>query len=81
MTLLHLKEPLDLYHQRRADEHGYIYFLVREFLLRDKDKLPRRIGGRMLRNVCEARSLATGVVCTLSHEFLELVEDAEKTQL
>lgn len=57
--LLRLKEPLDLYHQRRADAHGWIYF----------DETSEFSG------LVTARSLATGVVCTFDKYSVEFLED------
>ena len=68
MTLLHLKEPLDAYCERRADAHGYIYFLVRETGVH-----PERTT-----HIYEARSLATGVVCTFRPVTMEKIEDASE---
>jgi hypothetical protein len=67
MTLILLKEPLDGYHHRRAEKHGWIYFVTHE----TDSEYP-------LLNLYEARSLATGVVCTLDPAFTEKVEDAEE---
>lgn len=63
--LARLKEPLDAYHQRRADKHGWIYFI---------ENLNRRPLTGI--NIYEARSIATGVVCTFRTECMELLEDA-----
>ena len=60
MALVRLKEPLDFYHQRRADLHGWVYF----------DQSPQFSG------LITARSVATGVVCTFTKEYVEFIEDA-----
>ena len=61
--LVRLKDKLDPYHQRRADKHGYLYIVSereREWMLR----------------LYEARSIATGVVCTFDAGYVEEVPDA-----
>ena len=69
--LARLKEPLDGYHQLRADKHGWLYLI---------ENLTRRpLTGT---NIYEARSIATGVVCTFRPECMELIDDVhEKTEL
>lgn len=76
--LARLKEPLDAYHQRRADKHGWIYFILKEVskaqgpaFMDPETKTMVRIG-----SLYEARSIATGVVCTFRTECMELLEDA-----
>lgn len=64
MKLIRLKEPLDLYHQRRADKHGWIYF----------DESPEFSG------LVTARSMATGVICTFDKYYVELVDDDPQLQ-
>ena len=59
MVMLRLQEPLDPYHQRRADAHGWIYF----------DETPEFSG------LVTARSLATGMVCTFDKYSVEKFED------
>ena len=76
--LARLKEPLDGYHQRRADQHGFLYII--------KNTAPRPYGPAYmdkdvgavvrLKHVYEARSIATGVVCTFRAECVEFVDDA-----
>lgn len=51
MVYLRPDKQLDPYHTRRLEKHGAIYFVVRE-----------HADGYFY----EAKSLATGVVCTLS---------------
>ena len=51
----------DLYHIRRLEKHGVIYFVVREFA-----------DGALY----EAKSLATGAICTLQSSFCVEAEDA-----
>jgi hypothetical protein len=63
MKLLRLKDELDDYHQRRADKHGWLYLNTARL------RLPA---------LFEARSIATGVVCTLESDFVEEVGDAPK---
>ena len=60
--LIRLKEPLDNYHQRRADAHGWLWVLTR----RGDGEVP---------DFVEARSIATGVVCTLITFFTEEADD------
>ena len=61
MKLLRLKDELDDYHQRRADKHGWLYLST----------------GRLRHPaLCEARSIATGVVCTFESDFVEEAADA-----
>lgn len=62
--LARLKEPLDSYHQRRADRHGMLYFI--------QNITPHRY----FNTIYEARSVATGVVCTFRAECMELADDA-----
>ena len=60
--LVHIKEGvLDAYNQRRAEKHGYIYLAIRSF------------GNGSL---VEARSVATGALCTLDRRFIEEASDA-----
>jgi hypothetical protein len=61
-----LNEDLDLYHQQRADKHGRLYKLVRRFGTADI--------------LLEARSVATGVVCTIDSRFTEKLSDAVQEQ-
>jgi hypothetical protein len=71
--MVRLKEPLDGYHQRRAEKHGWIYSVVRVTgpqLLRGAD------GGVDVKPfLYECKSLATGVVCTFRPECIEEAED------
>lgn len=63
MQLLSLKASLNAYHQRRANEHGYLYYLTRV------------IGpSKMWPDVVEAKSLATGQLVTLAAPFYEVKE-------
>ena len=63
MQLLSLKANLNDYHQRRANEHGYLYYLTRV------------IGpSKMWSDVVEAKSLATGQIVTLAAPFYEVKE-------
>ena len=62
--LARLKEPLDGYHQRRAERHGWLYIV---------ENLAER---PYINTIYEARSVATGVVCTFRAECVELVDDA-----
>jgi hypothetical protein len=73
MKLLSLKTALDGYHQRRANEHGYLYYLSR--IIGPSQSWP---------DVVEGKSLATGRVVTLMAPYFEakeVAEHAEKTQL
>lgn len=65
--LARLKEPLDGYHQRRAERHGWLYIV--------KGEAPRTYSNRYKR-IYEAMSIATGVVCTFRAECVEFVDDA-----
>lgn len=67
MRVVKLKLILDEYHQRRADKHGYIYFVVKEFGTRIRSLDPR---------LYEAKSLATGAVCTLESKFCDELDPA-----
>ena len=67
VMLARLKEPLDGYHQRRADKHGFLYIIQNE--------APRTYANRYKR-IYEARSITTGVVCTFRAECVEFVDDA-----
>jgi hypothetical protein len=63
MKLLSLKPVLDGYHQRRANEHGYLYYLTRV------------IGpGKTWPDMVEAKSLSTGHTVTLVAPFYEAKE-------
>lgn len=59
--LIRLTDRLDGYHRRRQEKHGYLYLRVRSF--GDGDFV-------------EARSIATGVVCTFDRRFIEEVGSA-----
>jgi hypothetical protein len=59
-TLLRLHPSTHGYHERRRKEHGELYLLVRIFKSGD---------------LIEARSLATGVICTLDRDFVEAAPD------
>ena len=61
--LIRLKSRLDDYHQRRADKHGHLYVVVRHT---EPDFPPL--------NLYEAKSIATGVVCTLYPEYTEIAD-------
>ena len=65
--LARLKEPLDGYHQRRADKHGWLYVIQGLTAV-----------GPHPKPIYEARSIATGVVCTFRPECLELIDDAHE---
>lgn len=65
MQLLRLKSELDMYHQSRANKHGYIYYLNR--VVGPSQRWP---------HVVEGKSLATGCIVTLVAPFFE-VEEAE----
>lgn len=70
MKLLSLKTSLDSYHQRRANEHGYLYFLTRV------------IGpGKTWPDMVEAKSLSTGRTVTLVSPFFETKEVEDGPQL
>lgn len=64
--IVHLKDGLDAYHQRRADEHGHFFKVVRVM----------NPNGKLYPPMYEARSVATGVVCTLDQRFLEELPNA-----
>lgn len=59
--MVYLAKYHDSYHQRRLERHGVIYFVVREFA-----------GGALY----EAKSLATGAICTLQSSFCVEAKDA-----
>lgn len=61
--LIRLKESLNLYHQRRADKHGYVYFVE-----------PR--SSHQNTGIYSARSIATGVLCTFDEAYVEGEPDA-----
>jgi hypothetical protein len=61
--LVQLKEPLNEYHKRRADRHGWLYIRV--------NKRP---------DLIEARSLATGVVCTFLPEYVEVANALQEPE-
>ena len=70
MKLLSLKEHLDAYHQRRANEHGYLY------------QLTRIIGpSKTWPDMVEAKSLSTGCTVTLVAPFFETKEVENGPQL
>lgn len=72
--LIRLKDDLDDYHQRRADKHGWLYTIVRR---RERGQIPGSRGFyRRAVYLYEARSVATGVVCTFAPEFVEEADDA-----
>jgi hypothetical protein len=60
--LVRLKDTTDSYHRRRAEKHGYIYFVTRSSWH----------GG-----VLEAKSLATGVTCSLLADMVEEQDDIQ----
>lgn len=60
-TLLRLYPSLPGYHERRREKHGDLYFFVRTL----------GISGALI----EARSLATGVICTLDRQYVEVADD------
>ena len=64
--LVQLKEPLDGYHKRRADVHGWLYIV-------DGPISPYQA-------LVEARSLATGVVCTLIPECVEVANALQEPE-
>lgn len=71
--LVRLKEPLDLYHQKRADKHGWLYIVTNypaTAIMMEGNK-PLRF-----KNLYEAKSISTGVVCTFRPECVEVAEDA-----
>lgn len=63
--LIRLVERLDSYHKRRADAHGYLYTTTRSF---------------GLGSLIEAKSIATGALCTLDKRFIEGQADATELQ-
>lgn len=63
--LIRLVEHIDGYHKRRADAHGYLYIATRSF---------------GLGSLVEARSIATGALCTLDKRFIEEATDATELQ-
>ena len=68
MQLLSLKSELDDYHQRRANKHGYLYYLYH--IVGPSQAWP---------DVVEGKSLATGRVVTLLAPYFETkeVEDVD----
>jgi len=74
--LVRLKDSLDEYHQQRADKHGWLYIVTNYDTSRRAIMYQREL--RRLEGFYEARSLATGVICTLLPEFVEEIADAEK---
>lgn len=76
--LVRLKEPLDLYHRRRTEKHGWLYTVEVEDI---EGVLP--ISGISLKrysNLLEARSIATGVVCTLLPKYVETVDALQRPE-
>lgn len=69
--LIQLKDRLDVYHQHRADKHGWLYWVVRV--------------DEVTNSLYEARSIATGMVCTLDADYTEkalhAVQEPEGPQL
>jgi hypothetical protein len=63
MQLISLKPELDAYHQRRANKHGYLYYLSR--IIGPSKTWP---------DVVEGKSLATGRVVTLMAPYFEAKE-------
>jgi hypothetical protein len=81
VMLIQLKEPLGAYHQRCADVHGWLYIVDEP----GKRLPPRPVGGdsgvgRMRRDLIEARSLATGVVCTFRPECVEVANALQEPE-
>lgn len=77
MLFIRLKDRdlLDRYHKKRLDTHGSLY------IVNDPDKTSRVAyvhDDREVRRATlyEARSIATGVVCTLAPEYTEEYTDA-----
>ncbi len=70
--LVRLKEPLDAYHRRRLDKHGWLYIVTNypATAILMEDNRPLRF-----KNLYEARSIATGVVCTFRPECVEVADD------
>jgi hypothetical protein len=75
--LVRLKDSLDEYHQQRADKHGWLYIATNYDASR-RIIMYQRHQARRVKGLYEARSLATGVICTLLPEFVEEIVDAEK---
>lgn len=63
MQLLSLKPELDPYHQRRANKHGYLYYLHR--VIGPSQSWP---------DVVEGKSIATGRIVTLLAPYFETKE-------
>jgi hypothetical protein len=61
VSMVRLKDTLNEYHQKRADMHGYIYYILRKHAWSMPD------GSHMY----EAKSLATGAICSLFSEYVE----------
>jgi hypothetical protein len=70
MQLISLKGSLDSYHQRRANKHGYLYYLHR--VIGPSQRWP---------DVVEGKSLSTGSIVTLMAPYFETkdVEDGQET--
>lgn len=64
VKMLMLREELDDWHQRRADKHGRLYLPT------------RRLG--WAQDLYEAKSVVTGVLCTLEKRFCEEAPDGEE---
>ena len=70
MKLISLKSELNDYHQRRANEHGYLYYFIR--ILGPSKTWP---------DMVEAKSLSTGHTVTLVAPFFETKEVEDGPQL
>lgn len=70
MKLLSLKPELDGYHQRRANKHGYLYYL--HHILGPSKAWP---------DVVEAKSLSTGRNVILMAPYFETKEVEDGPQL
>jgi hypothetical protein len=70
MQLLSLKASLDDYHQRRANKHGYLYYVIR--VIGPSQSWP---------GVVEAKSLSTGHTVTLVAPYYEVKEVEDGPQL
>lgn len=71
-----LKEPLDRFHRIRADKHGWLYIIQNypvRGIVQTGNGTPKRF-----KDLYEARSIATGVVCTFRSECMEIVEDGSQ---
>ena len=76
--IVRLVDELDPYHRRRRDAHGWLYIVEKVVGKRPMHDVETQTFKR--RDVYEARSVATGVVCTIESRFTERFPDDEGLQ-